>query len=77
MMNSEWGKVSQPVHHLSFSTHRFRMAPLLLTPYGGRACTEVGEEGKMTRAQWWLLGAVLLGVVIVVYFVLFCPTECH
>lgn len=31
----------------------------------------------MTRAQWWLLGAVLLGVGIVVYFVLFCPTECH
>ena len=31
----------------------------------------------MTREQWWLLGAVLLGAVIVVYFVLFCPTECH
>ncbi len=53
------------------------MAPLLLMPHGGRAWIEVGEEGKMTRAQWWLLGAVLLGVVIVVYVVLFCPTECH
>jgi len=31
----------------------------------------------MTRAQWLLLGAVLLGVAIVVYFVFFCPTECH
>lgn len=53
------------------------MAPLLLTPSGDRARVEVCGEGKMTRAQWWLLGAVLLGVVIVVYFVLFCPTECH
>ena len=31
----------------------------------------------MTPARWWLLGAALLGVAIVVYFVFFCPTECH
>jgi hypothetical protein len=31
----------------------------------------------MTKAQWLLLGAVLLGVAIVVYFVFLCPTECH
>ncbi len=31
----------------------------------------------MTKAQWLLVGAVLLGVVIVVYFVFLCPTECH
>jgi hypothetical protein len=31
----------------------------------------------MTKAQWLLLGAVLLGVAIVVYLVFLCPTECH
>ncbi len=31
----------------------------------------------MTRAQWWLLGAVLLGIGVGVYLVFFCPTECH
>ncbi len=30
----------------------------------------------MTRMQWLLVGAVLLGLVIFLYFV-FCPTECH
>jgi hypothetical protein len=31
----------------------------------------------MTPARWWLLGAVGLGVVIAVYLLFFCPTECH
>ena len=31
----------------------------------------------MTRTQWLLLGAVALGIAIVVYLVLFCPAECH
>lgn len=31
----------------------------------------------MTRAHRWLLGAVLLGVIILVYLVLFCPAECR
>lgn len=53
-----------------------RVALLLLTP-GDKVWVEDDEEDKMTRARWWLLGAVLLGVLIVVYFVLFCPTECH
>jgi hypothetical protein len=26
---------------------------------------------------WWLLGAVALGLAIVLYLVFFCPTECH
>jgi hypothetical protein len=30
----------------------------------------------MTRTQWILLGAVLLGIAIFLYIV-FCPTECH
>ena len=31
----------------------------------------------MTRAQWLLLGAVGLGLAIVIYLVLFCPTNCQ
>lgn len=31
----------------------------------------------MTRAQWWLLGAVGLGLAIAIYLIFFCPTECH
>ncbi len=31
----------------------------------------------LTKTQWLLLGAVVLGVMIVVYFVFLCPTECH
>lgn len=31
----------------------------------------------MTRAQWLLLGAVGLGLAIVIYFVFFCPTDCQ
>jgi len=31
----------------------------------------------LTRAQWLLIGAIVLGVGIVVYVVFFCPVECH
>lgn len=31
----------------------------------------------MTKTQWWLMGAVLLGLAIGLYILLFCPTECH
>jgi len=31
----------------------------------------------MTRAQWLLIGAVGLGIAIVVYLVFFCPVECQ
>jgi len=31
----------------------------------------------MTRARWVLLGAVGVGIVIVVYVVFFCPTDCQ
>ncbi len=34
-------------------------------------------EKRMTQAQWWLLGAVMLGLAIFIYLVFFCPTECH
>jgi hypothetical protein len=31
----------------------------------------------MSRTQWLLLGAALMGIAIVVYLIFFCPTECH
>ncbi len=32
---------------------------------------------EMTRAQWLLLGAVGLGLAIVIYFIFLCPTNCQ
>jgi|APFre7841882630_1041343.scaffolds.fasta_scaffold11785_3 type II secretory pathway component PulM len=31
----------------------------------------------MTRNQWLLLGAVLLGLAVGLYLILFCPAECQ
>lgn len=31
----------------------------------------------MTQSKWWILGAILLGAAIVLYFLLFCPVECR
>ncbi len=31
----------------------------------------------MTRAHWWLLGAIGLGFAIAIYLIFFCPTECQ
>jgi hypothetical protein len=31
----------------------------------------------MSRTTWLLIGAVVLGIAIFVYFVFLCPTECH
>jgi hypothetical protein len=31
----------------------------------------------MTRTQWLLLGAVLLGLAVGLYILFFCPTVCH
>lgn len=45
------------------------MALLLLTFLLRRA--------RMTQRHWWLLGAVALGIAIVMYLVFFCPAECH
>ena len=41
-------------------------------------CYDVcSTEGGVTTARWWLLGAILLGIAVFVYLVIFCPTECH
>jgi hypothetical protein len=34
-------------------------------------------EGSMTKKKWFLLGAMLLGLLVVFYFMLLCPTDCH
>lgn len=31
----------------------------------------------MTRAQWLLLGAMGLGLAILIYFTFFCPANCE
>ncbi len=31
----------------------------------------------MSRTQWLLLGAVLVGVAVALYLIFFCPTDCH
>ena len=31
----------------------------------------------MSRTQWLLLGAVLIGVAVAVYLIFLCPSECH
>jgi hypothetical protein len=35
------------------------------------------DGNEMTRTQWLLLGAIGLGLAIVVYVVFFCPTDCQ
>ncbi len=31
----------------------------------------------MSRGQWLLIGAVMLGLGVALYLLFFCPTECH
>ncbi len=31
----------------------------------------------MTRTQWLLLGAAVLGLAVGLYILFFCPTECQ
>lgn len=51
------------------------MAPLLLAQLAGNLKRR--DHAIMSRAQWWAVGAVALGIAVVVYLVFFCPTECH
>lgn len=32
---------------------------------------------RMSRGQWFLFGAVVIGVAVFVYLMFFCPTDCH
>ena len=31
----------------------------------------------MTKQKWLLLGAVIVGLIVVLYFVFLCPSACH
>ena len=31
----------------------------------------------MTKEKWFLLGAVILGLIVLLYFVFLCPSDCH
>jgi hypothetical protein len=31
----------------------------------------------MTKGQWLLVGAIALSLAVGLYFLFFCPTECH
>jgi hypothetical protein len=31
----------------------------------------------MTKEKWLLLGAMILGLLVVLYFVFLCPSDCH
>src|ERR1043165_3607955 len=32
---------------------------------------------SMTKEKWLLIGAVIVGLVVVLYFLLLCPSDCH
>lgn len=34
-------------------------------------------DHRMSRAQWFLFGAVVIGLAVFVYLTFFCPTDCH
>lgn len=35
------------------------------------------EEGVMTKEKWLLLGALILSILVVLYVVFLCPSDCH
>ena len=47
--------------------------------YGTGLAQQTSRQGKrrMTQAQRILLGAVGLGLAIVIYLIFFCPTDCQ
>jgi len=68
-----FGKIS-----LLFAPYPFTPHP---SPALSRAALDLlnyfARNREMTRAQWLLLGAVGLGLIIVMYFIFFCPTDCQ
>lgn len=54
-----------PPTHADLCTYVFQHRPSL------------EEDQRMSRAQWFLLGAVVIGVAVFVYLIFFCPVECH
>ena len=59
--------------------HRWNAETLDGTGFAHRVQKEriTAERGSMTKGKWLLLGAMILGLVVVLYLVLLCPSECH
>ena len=57
--------------HFTFYVLRLLGIGLAKTLQDERSCRH------MTRNQWLLLGAILLGLAVGLYFLFFCPTDCH
>ena len=36
-----------------------------------------GQGVPMTKEKWLLLGALIVGLLVVLYFVFLCPSDCH
>lgn len=69
---------------LKFPASRTLLAPtLFLASVWHPSCSFHEQQGRtkedagMSRAHWWMVGAILLGIGVVVYLVFFCPAECH
>ena len=67
---------------LSLSTpYGSPLTPRTIAQDNGIGLAEIlqGERScrHMTRNQWLLLGAILLGLAVGLYFLFFCPTDCH
>ena len=39
--------------------------------------SESEQRVSMTTQKWLLLGAMILGLLVVLYLVFFCPSDCH
>ena len=77
----EW---QNPQASLAFPASHALLAPtLLLASAWHPSCSfqkqqgTTKEDGIMSRVHWWLVGAIALGIAVLVYLVFFCPEECH
>ena len=37
----------------------------------------LSSEVAMTKEKWLLLGALIVGLLVVLYVVFLCPSDCH
>lgn len=68
---AEWGKRPTCIDGM----HRHWTALDLLTEF--RRSESQQKRGSMTKGKWLLLGAMILGLLVVLYLVLLCPSDCH
>ena len=48
-----------------------------LATSGFYACRVEEHGGPMTKGNWLLVGAVVMGLAVGLYILFFCPTDCH